>query len=163
MVDADIYGPSIPKMFGLEEEQITAHNAGETEKMIPMEKYGVKLNSIGFIVDSRQAVIWRGPLAANVMGQLFTNTDWGETDYMIVDFPPGTGDIQLSALQQYKVDAAIVVTIPQILSVNDARKGADMFSAQKLNIPLLGIVENMSWFVPQQHADEKYYLFGHGG
>ncbi|MBO4581900.1 MAG: P-loop NTPase [Bacteroidales bacterium] len=163
LVDADIYGPSIPKMFGMEEEQITAHTAGENEMMIPMEKYGVKLNSIGFIVDARQAVIWRGPLAANMMGQLFTKTEWGETDYMIVDFPPGTGDIQLSILQQYKVDAAIVVTTPQILSVNDARKGADMFSEQKLNIPLLGIVENMSWFVPRQHADEKYYIFGKGG
>lgn len=163
LVDADIYGPSVPKMFGLENEQIMAHTVGEEDIMIPMEQYGVKLNSVGFIVDPHQAVIWRGPLAANVMGQLFTKTEWGETDYMIIDFPPGTGDIQLSALQQYKIDAAIIVTTPQILSVNDARKGADMFSAQKLNIPLLGIVENMSWFTPAEHANEKYYIFGQGG
>ncbi|MBO4738720.1 MAG: P-loop NTPase [Bacteroidales bacterium] len=163
LVDADIYGPSVPKMFGMEDEQLMAHTVDGEELMIPMEKYGVKFNSVGFVVNSHQAVIWRGPLAANVLGQLFTKTEWGDIDYMIVDFPPGTGDIQLSALQQYKIDAAIVVTIPQILSVNDARKGADMFSEQKLNVPLLGIVENMSWFTPQQHPDEKYYIFGKDG
>jgi ATP-binding protein involved in chromosome partitioning len=115
------------------------------------------------MIDAKQAVIWRGPLAANTMLQLFTNTNWEDIDYMIVDFPPGTGDIQLSIMQQLVIDASIIVTTPQTLSVNDARKGADMFSPDKLNVPILGIVENMSWFTPQEHLDEKYYIFGQGG
>lgn len=163
LVDADIYGPSIPKMFGIEHQQVQVISMGDDDLTIPIEKYGVKLNSIGFLVDSSQAVIWRGPLASNAMSQLLTKTDWGEIDYMVVDFPPGTGDIQISMMQQFKVAAAIVVTTPQVLAVNDARKGAEMFSPRKMNVPLLGIVENMSWFTPKNHPEERYYIFGQGG
>ena len=159
LVDADIYGPSIPKIFNIEKEKIGLID----DLMQPVKKYGVAINSIGFMIDAKQAVIWRGPLAANTMLQLFTNTNWEDIDYMIVDFPPGTGDIQLSIMQQLVIDASIIVTTPQTLSVNDARKGADMFSPDKLNVPILGIVENMSWFTPQEHLDEKYYIFGQGG
>ena len=159
LVDADIYGPSIPKIFNIEKEKIGLID----DLMQPVKKYGVTINSIGFMIDAKQAVIWRGPLAANTMLQLFTNTNWEDIDYMIVDFPPGTGDIQLSIMQQLVIDASIIVTTPQTLSVNDARKGADMFSPDKLNVPILGIVENMSWFTPQEHLDEKYYIFGQGG
>lgn len=164
LVDADIYGPSMPKIFGIENEMVgVSVNANGEEVMAPKEKYGVKLNSIGFLVDSSQAVIWRGPLAGGALAQLFTRTLWGEIDYMIVDFPPGTGDILISALQQFKVDGAVVVTTPQVIAVNDARKGAEMFSPEKMNVPLFGIVENMSWFTPKQHPEEKYFLFGQGG
>lgn len=163
LVDADIYGPSIPKMFGIENEKLmTAPEAGP-DMMTPIEKYGIKINSIGLMVDPTQAIIWRGPLAANALDMLFKNTVWGDIDYMIVDFPPGTGDIQISTLQKYKVSAAIIVTTPQIIAVNDARKGADMFAPDKMNVPLLGIVENMSWFTPAAHPDEKYFIFGQGG
>ena len=163
LVDADIYGPSMPKMFGIENEKLmTAPEAGP-DMMTPIEKYGIKINSIGLMVDNAQAIIWRGPLAANALDMLFKNTVWGDIDYMIVDFPPGTGDIQISTLQKYKVSAAIVVTTPQVIAVNDARKGADMFAADKMNVPLLGIVENMSWFTPAAHPEEKYYIFGQGG
>lgn len=163
LVDADLYGPSVPKLFDLEEERISVVTTEAGEMMLPFEKYGVKMNSIGFIVDKTHAVIWRGPLAANALMQLFKNTEWGEIDYMVVDFPPGTGDIQISTLQQMQIDGAIVVTTPQILAVNDARKGAEMFSSESMNIPLFGVVENMSWFSPKSHPEEKYFLFGNGG
>ena len=163
VLDADIYGPSIHKMFGIEGTPVDATYVGEEEYLLPIEKFGLKILSIGNLVDNSQAVIWRGPLAANALSQLFRKTQWGELDYLVVDFPPGTGDIQISALQQFVVDGAIVVTTPQVLSVNDARKGAEMFSASKMNVPLVGIVENMSWFTPKEHPEEKYLLFGKGG
>ena len=163
LVDADVYGPSAPKIFGIEKENIGVYEQDGKQLMKPVEKYGVKINSIGFMTDPSQAVIWRGPLAASALAQLFENTVWGDIDYMIVDFPPGTGDIQLSTVQHFKLDASIVVTTPQIIAVNDARRGAEMFSPRKLNIPLIGIVENMSWFTPQEHPEEKYYIFGQGG
>ena len=163
LVDADIYGPSMPIIFGLSDAKISVYMRGEQEFMLPVEKYGVKMISLGMLADPKQAVIWRGPLAANALNMMFTNTEWGDIDYMIVDFPPGTGDIQISTLQQYRISAAIVVTTPQIIAVSDARKGADMFTPSKMNVPLLGVVENMSWFTPQNHPDEKYYIFGQGG
>lgn len=164
LVDADIYGPSVPKFFGMENEMVgVSVDANGQEIMSPKEKYGVKINSIGFLVDKDKAVIWRGPLAGGAMAQLFTQTDWGDIDYMVVDFPPGTGDIQISTIQQFKIDGAVIVTTPQVIAVNDARKGAEMFSPEKMNVPLFGVVENMSWFTPKQHPEEKYFLFGQGG
>lgn len=163
VLDADIYGPSIHKMFGIENQQVGATYVGEEEYLLPIEKFGLKIISLGLLVDNSQAVIWRGPLAANALSQLFGKTQWGELDYLVVDFPPGTGDIQISVMQQFEVDGAVVVTTPQVLAVNDARKGAEMFSASKMNVPLIGIVENMSWFTPKEHPEEKYLLFGKGG
>lgn len=164
LLDADVYGPSIPKMFDLEDQmvEVTMGENGK-ESMVPMEKYCVKINSIGFLVPSDRAVIWRGPLAGGALTQLFTQTVWGDIDYMIVDFPPGTGDVQISAIQQFRISGAIIVTTPQVLAVNDARKGAEMFAPDNMNVPLFGVVENMSWFTPKQHPEEKYFLFGQGG
>lgn len=164
LLDADVYGPSVPKMFNLEDQmvEVTMGEDGK-EYMVPMEKYGVKINSIGFLVPRDKAVIWRGPLAGGALTQLFTQTLWGDIDYMIVDFPPGTGDVQISAIQQFRISGAIIVTTPQVLAVNDARKGAEMFAPDNMNVPLFGVVENMSWFTPKQHPEEKYFLFGQGG
>lgn len=163
LLDADIYGPSIHKIFDLEDLSIEVITEAGVEMMIPAEKYGIKIMSLGMMVDNRQAVIWRGPMAAGALAQLFNQTRWGKLDYLVVDFPPGTGDIQISTLQQFEIDGAIIVTTPQVLAVNDARKGAEMFSAQKMNVPLIGIVENMSWFTPKEHPEERYMLFGKGG
>ena len=163
VMDADIYGPSIHKMFGVENMPVDATYVGEEEYLVPVEKYGLKIISLGLLVDNSLAVIWRGPMAASALSQLISKTQWGELDYLVVDFPPGTGDIQISTMQQFEVDGAIVVTTPQVLAVNDARKGAEMFSPAKMNLPIIGIVENMSWFTPKEHPEEKYLLFGKGG
>jgi len=137
LLDADVYGPSIPKMFNLEDQMVdvTVDETGK-EFMVPKEKYGVKINSIGFLVPSDKAVIWRGPLAGGALTQLFNQTIWGDIDYMIVDFPPGTGDVQISAIQQFRISGAIIVTTPQVIAVNDARKGAEMFLPENMNVPL---------------------------
>lgn len=163
LVDADIYGPSIPKMFGIEHVQPVVTRSNNKEIILPVEKYGVKIMSIGFFVAKNQGLIWRGPLAANAITQLFENTQWGAVDYMIIDFPPGTGDIQLTTVQKLKLAGAIIVTTPQELALNDARKAASMFTNPDLNVPILGIIENMSWFTPKKHPDEKYFIFGQGG
>jgi ATP-binding protein involved in chromosome partitioning len=163
LVDADIYGPSIPRMLGIEDAKPEVIKFGEKESIFPVEKYGVKVISMGFFVDSKQSLIWRGPMAANVVTQLFENTFWEEIDYMIIDFPPGTGDIQLTTLQKLNLSGAIIVTTPQEISLHDARKAASMFRTEKLIVPIMGIIENMSWFTPEKHPEEKYYLFGKGG
>jgi len=163
LVDADIYGPSIPKMFGIENTKPEVTAFGNKEMMFPIEKYGVKIMSIGFFVATNQGLIWRGPMAANAITQLFENTQWGEMDYMIIDFPPGTGDIQLTTVQKIKLTGAIIVTTPQEIALNDARKAASMFTNPDLKVPILGIIENMSWFIPKKHPEEKYYIFGQGG
>jgi len=163
LVDADIYGPSIPRMFGIEDATPEVIKFGEKESIFPIEKFGVKIMSIGFFVDRSQSLIWRGPMAAGAITQLYENTFWEETDYMIIDFPPGTGDIQLTTLQRLKLSGAIIVTTPQEISLNDARKAASMFRTEELEVPILGIIENMSWFTPDSHPEEKYYLFGKGG
>jgi len=163
LVDADIYGPSIPKMFGLENERPDVTAIGDKEMMFPIEKYGVKIMSIGFFVAPNQSLIWRGPMAANAMTQLFENTQWGEIDYMVVDFPPGTGDIQLTTVQKLNLTGAIIVTTPQEIALNDVRKAASMFTNPDINVPILGVIENMSWFSPAKHPDEKYFVFGKGG
>jgi len=163
LVDADIYGPSIPKMFGIEDAQPIGTLSGEKEMILPVEKFGVKIISIGFFVATNQGLIWRGPMAANAITQLFENTQWGEIDYMIIDFPPGTGDIQLTTVQKLKLTGAIIVTTPQEISLNDARKAASMFINSDLKVPILGIIENMSWFSPNKHPDEQYFIFGKNG
>jgi len=163
LVDADIYGPSIPRMFGIEDAKPDVTAFGDKEMIFPIEKLGVKIMSIGFFIDKNQSLIWRGPMAAGAITQLFENTEWGEIDYMIVDFPPGTGDIQLTTIQKLNLTGAIIVTTPQEIALNDARKATSMFTNQDLKVPVLGIIENMSWFTPEQHPEEKYYIFGKGG
>ncbi|MBP7496276.1 MAG: Mrp/NBP35 family ATP-binding protein [Bacteroidales bacterium] len=163
LVDADIYGPSIPAMFGISEQQPESTTIGDKEIMFPIIKYGVKIMSIGFFIDKKQSLIWRGPMASNAIIQLIENTEWGDLDYMIIDFPPGTGDIQLTSMQKLNLSGAIIVTTPQEIALNDARKAAAMFNNKDLNIPIIGVIENMSWFSPAKHPEEYYYLFGKGG
>ena len=164
LVDADIYGPSIPKIFDVENERpCLSVKADKDGMMDPIQKYGVKINSLGFFADKGKSIVWRGPMASNAITQLFTQTYWDDIDYMIIDFPPGTGDIQITAVQKFEIDGAIVVTTPQELSLNDARKGTEMLTNENIHIPLIGVVENMSWFTPSSHPDEKYFIFGKGG
>jgi ATP-binding protein involved in chromosome partitioning len=163
LVDADIFGPSIPKMFGIEDAQPEVSQVDEKDVMFPIEVFGVKIMSIGFFVKKNQGLIWRGPMAANAIMQLFENTIWGEIDYMVVDFPPGTSDIQLTTVQKLNINGAIIVTTPQEIALNDARKAASLFNNKDLKVPILGVVENMSWFTPKPHPDEKYFIFGSGG
>lgn len=163
LVDADIYGPSIPKMFGIESAMPEVMNVEGKDIILPIEKFGVKIISIGFFVKSNQGLIWRGPMASNAITQLFENTLWGEIDYMVIDFPPGTGDIQLTTVQKLKLTGAIIVTTPQGIALNDARKAASMFINPDINIPILGIIENMSWFTPEPHPEEQYFIFGKNG
>lgn len=163
LLDADIFGPSIPKMFGIEDDQIYMHEVDGKKLIIPAEKYGVKVLSIGFFVDKNQAVLWRGAMASNALKQLITEGDWGELDYFIIDMPPGTSDIHLTLVQTLGITGAIVVTTPQEVALADARKGVSMFLGEHVNVPVLGIVENMSWFTPATHPTEKYYIFGQDG
>lgn len=163
LVDADIYGPSAPKMFGIENEKPPVAMAGEKRLMFPVEKYGVKVMSIGFMVAQNKGLIWRGPMASSALKQLFEETQWGVIDYMIIDFPPGTGDIQLTTVQKLDLTGAIIVTTPQEVAVNDARKAASMFANPGLKVPVLGVIENMAWFSPAPHPEEKYHIFGKGG
>jgi ATP-binding protein involved in chromosome partitioning len=163
LVDADIYGPSIPRMFGIEDAKPDVTSFGDKDIMFPIEKFGVSIMSIGFFIDRSQSLIWRGPMAANAVTQLFENTQWGDMDYMFVDFPPGTGDIQLTTIQKLNLAGAIIVTTPQEIALNDARKATSMFTNPDLKVPVLGIIENMSWFTPEKHPEEKYYIFGKGG
>lgn len=163
LVDADLYGPSIPVMFGVQNEKFTGEKKNDKEVIYPIEKYGVKIVSIGFFIEPGQSLIWRGPMASNALLQMFRDTEWGDIDYMIVDFPPGTGDIQLTTVQKLNISGAIIVTTPPEVSVSDARKAVAMFNNPDLDVPLLGIIENMSWFTPAKHPDEKYFIFGKGG
>jgi len=163
LVDADIYGPSIPRMMGIENVKPEVSALGDKEIIFPVEKFGVKVISIGFFIDRNQGLIWRGPMAAKAITQLFEDTQWGEIDYMVVDFPPGTGDIQLTTVQKLNIYGAVIVTTPQEIALNDARKAASMFNNDNLNVPILGVIENMSWFTPAKHPEEKYYIFGSDG
>lgn len=163
LLDADIFGPSVPKMFGVEDEQLYMTTVGDRNLILPVEKYGVKLLSIGFLVDKEKAVLWRGGMASNALKQLIEEADWGELDYFIIDMPPGTSDIHLTLVQTLAITGAIVVTTPQEVALADARKGISMFRSDKVNVPILGIVENMSWFTPAAHPDEKYFIFGKDG
>ncbi len=163
LLDADIFGPSVPKMFGVEDEQIYMHEVDGRPLIIPLERYGVKILSIGFLVDKNSAVLWRGSMASNALKQLIGEADWGELDYFLIDMPPGTSDIHLTLIQTLKLTGAIVVTTPQQVALADARKGISMFTNEKIAVPILGLVENMAWFTPEKHPDERYYIFGREG
>lgn len=163
LVDADIYGPSQALMFDAVNEKPMMTQVNGQNKMVPVESYGVKLLSIGFFAGSNQAVAWRGPMASRALQQLFTDAHWGEIDYMIVDLPPGTGDIHLSLVQNFPVTGAIIVSTPQDVALADARKAVAMFRMNGINVQVLGLVENMSWFTPAELPDYKYYIFGKDG
>lgn len=164
LIDADIYGPSIPIMFGVEGARPHAsQNAEGKTRIEPIEKYGIKLLSIGFFTDPNQPVPWRGPMVSTAVKQLFNDADWGELDYMIVDLPPGTGDIHITITQGFPITGAVIVTTPQNVALADARKGVGMFLMDSVNVPLLGVVENMSYFTPAELPDNKYYIFGRNG
>lgn len=164
LIDADIYGPSIPIMFGVEDARPKAsqNEAGQT-RIEPIEKYGIKLLSIGFFTDPNQPVPWRGPMVSTAVKQLFNDADWGELDYLVVDLPPGTGDIHITVSQGFPVTGAVIVTTPQNVALADARKGVGMFLMDSIKIPLIGVVENMSYFTPAELPDIKYYIFGKNG
>ncbi|MDO4319707.1 MAG: Mrp/NBP35 family ATP-binding protein [Bacteroidales bacterium] len=160
LLDADIFGPSVPKMFGIEDEQLYMHEVDGRNLIIPIERYGVKLLSIGLLVDPSKAVLWRGSMASIALKQLIEQADWGELDYFLIDMPPGTSDIHLTLVQTLGITGAIVVTTPQEVALADARKGVAMFREPKINVPVLGVVDNMAWFTPELHPDERYYIFG---
>ena len=163
LIDADIYGPSIPMMFGMLNERPTGFDQDGKTYVYPFEKFGLKVLSIGFFVDQSKALIWRGPMASMALRQMFTDAVWGELDYMVIDLPPGTGDIPLTLIQDFPLTGAIIVSTPQQVAIADVRKAADMFRNDKINIPILGLVENMSYFTPQDMPGKKYYIFGQGG
>jgi ATP-binding protein involved in chromosome partitioning len=163
LMDADIYGPSAPIMLGLKGQRPQVIQDNGKHKIIPLEREGVKVVSIGFLVDERQAMIWRGPMVSSALRQFATDVKWGELDYMIVDLPPGTGDIHLTLVQTLPVTGAVIVTTPQEVAMADARKGIGMFANERINVPVLGIVENMSWFTPKELPQNKYFIFGEGG
>lgn len=160
LLDADIFGPSVPKMFGLENAELYMHEVEGRNLIIPAEKYGVKVLSIGFVIDPASAAVWRGAMASNALKQLIEQADWGELDYFLIDMPPGTSDIHLTLVQTLGIGGAVVVTTPQLVALADARKGIAMFRDPKINVPVLGLVDNMAWFTPEKHPDERYYLFG---
>lgn len=163
LLDADISGPSQPKMFGVEDVRPHMVEAGGRELIEPAEKYGVKLLSIGFFVNREDAVLWRGAMASNALKQLITDANWGELDYFLIDLPPGTGDIHLTMVQTVAVTGAIVATTPQDVALADARKGVSMFMGDRVNVPVLGLIENMAWFTPAELPENNYYIFGKDG
>ena len=163
LLDADIYGPSMPIMFDVASAKPLATNINGNSKMLPVENYGVKLLSIGFFTQPNQAVIWRGPMASKALNQMIFDAHWEELDFMLVDLPPGTGDIHLSIMQSMPITGAVVVSTPQEVALADARKGVAMFQQEAINVPVLGIVENMAYFTPEELPDNKYYIFGKAG
>ena len=163
LTDADIYGPSQHIMFGVEHEKLFVKEVNGRQLMEPVEKYGVKLLSIGFLVDPNQPVVWRGPMASKALQQLFADGDWGELDYMLIDLPPGTGDIHLTLVSAVPVTGVVIVSTPQKVALADARKGTSMFMLPNINVPVLGLIENMAYFTPAELPDNKYYIFGKDG
>ena len=163
VLDADIYGPSIPIMFDVEAEKPLAVNIGGKSKMKPVENYGVKVLSIGFFTQPNQAVVWRGPMAAKALNQMIFDAHWGELDFMLIDLPPGTGDIHLSIMQSLPITGAVVVSTPQNVALADAKKGVAMFQQESIDVPVLGIIENMAYFTPEELPNNKYYIFGKEG
>lgn len=163
LLDADIFGPSVPKMFHLEAQQIFAEMVDGRQLLIPAEKYGIEILSIGFFVNPDTATLWRGGMASNALKQLIADTKWGELDYLILDTPPGTSDIHLTLLQNLAITGAVIVSTPQNVALADARKGIDMYRNDKVNVPILGLVENMAWFTPAELPEARYYLFGREG
>ncbi|SEN24192.1 ATP-binding protein involved in chromosome partitioning [Mucilaginibacter gossypiicola] len=163
LIDADIYGPSVPIMFGLEGARPMASQVDGKTRIEPIEKYGIKLLSIGFFTDPNQPVPWRGPMVSTAVKQLFNDADWGDLDYLVIDLPPGTGDIHITVTQSFPVTGAVIVTTPQNVALADAKKGIGMFMMPAINVPILGVVENMSYFTPAELPENKYYIFGKGG
>ncbi|MBR9756822.1 MAG: Mrp/NBP35 family ATP-binding protein [Algicola sp.] len=163
ILDADIYGPSIPIMYDVANERPLSVNVDGKSKMKPVENYGVKILSIGFFTKPDQAVIWRGPMAAKALNQMIFDADWGELDFLLIDLPPGTGDIHLSIMQAMPITGAVVVSTPQQVALADAKKGVAMFQQESINVPVLGMVENMAYFTPEELPDNKYYIFGQAG
>lgn len=163
ILDADIYGPSIPIMFDVVKERPLSVTVNGKSKMKPIESFGVKILSIGFFTQPDQAVIWRGPMASKALNQLLFDAEWGELDFMLIDLPPGTGDIHLSIMQALPITGAVIVSTPQTVALADARKGVSMFQQENISVPVLGIIENMSYFTPEELPDKKYYIFGKEG
>ncbi|MBC9932398.1 Mrp/NBP35 family ATP-binding protein [Chitinophaga qingshengii] len=163
LMDADIYGPSVPIMFGLRGERPMMVEVEGKGMIQPIEKYGIKVMSIGLLIDERQAVVWRGPMASSALRQFLTDVYWGELDYLVIDMPPGTGDIHLTLVQTVPVTGAVMVTTPQDVALVDVQKGIAMFSGQQINVPILGLVENMAYFTPAELPENKYYIFGKEG
>lgn len=163
LLDADIFGPSMPKMFDVEDARPYAVHVDGRDLIEPVEKYGIKLLSIGFFVSPETATLWRGGMASNALKQLIADANWGELDYFIIDTPPGTSDIHLTLLQTLAITGAVIVSTPQSVALADARKGIDMYRNEKVNVPILGLVENMAWFTPAELPENKYYLFGREG
>lgn len=163
LLDADIFGPSVPKMFGVEEAHVYSVEKDGRQLIEPIQKYGVKLLSVGFFVNADTATLWRGAMASNALKQLIADADWGDLDYFILDTPPGTSDIHLTLLQTLAITGAVIVSTPQYVALADARKGIDMYRNEKVNVPILGLVENMAWFTPAELPENKYYIFGKEG
>jgi len=163
ILDADIYGPSIPIMFDVEKSRPEVYEENGKQWIVPVQNYGIKILSIGFFVDPGKALIWRGPMASNALKQLFTEADWGELDFLVVDLPPGTGDIHLTLVQEVPVAGVAIVTTPQEVALADARKAFSMFSQKDIQVPILGLIENMSYFTPAELPDNKYFIFGREG
>lgn len=163
LLDADIYGPSMPTMFDVADEKPASVNVNGKSKMKPIESYGIKLLSIGFFSGMDQAVVWRGPMASKALNQMVHDAHWGELDFLLIDLPPGTGDIHLSIVQQVPITGAVIVSTPQNIALADARKGVAMFKMEAINVPVLGIIENMSYFTPEELPQNKYYIFGQNG
>lgn len=163
LLDADIYGPSMPMMFDVEVERPLSVNVDGKSKMKPVESYGVKLLSIGFFTKPNQAVVWRGPMAAKALNQMIFDAAWGELDFMLIDLPPGTGDIHLSIMQSMPITGAVIISTPQKVALADAKRGVAMFQQESINVPVLGIIENMAYFTPEELPENKYYIFGQEG
>jgi ATP-binding protein involved in chromosome partitioning len=163
LIDADIFGPSIPKMFDVEGQRPVVKKVDNVDVIVPIEKHGVKLLSIGFFVNPEDALVWRGAMATNALQQMLHQGDWGELDYLICDLPPGTSDIHLTLVQEVSVTGAVIVSTPQDVAIADAIKGINMFTGKNINVPILGLIENMSWFTPEELPDNKYYIFGKDG
>ena len=163
LADADVYGPSVPKMTATEGQKPAAFQEGEKEVFVPLEKYGVMWMSIGYFAKPDQALIWRGPMACNALKQMILQVRWGELDFLLIDMPPGTGDIHISLVHDIPMEGAVIVSTPQDVALADVEKGVNMFRNESVNKPILGLVENMAWFTPAEHPDEKYYLFGKEG
>ena len=163
LMDADVYGPSIPKMTCTEQEQPAVQALAGVERIIPVERYGVKWMSIGYFSAAGMPLIWRGPMATNALRQLLNQVEWGALDVLLIDLPPGTGDIHVSVIQEVKLSGAVVVSTPQAVALIDVEKGVNMFLNDKVNVPVLGLIENMAWFTPEELPDNKYYIFGKDG
>ncbi len=163
LMDADVYGPSIPLMFGVQKERPAVEKIDGKDTIIPIEKYGIKLMSIGFFVKEEDALIWRGSMATSAVKQLINDVAWGDLDYFVIDLPPGTGDVPLTMVQTIPLTGAIIVTTPQDVAVADVVKSIGMFKSNKIEVPILGLIENMSWFTPTDAPDKKYFIFGQGG